>query len=118
MQSCPGCCSSPVRMPPSFSETHLEFVFQHHNHDFERFFFFERHVVGDLFPSPLFIFQSIADNAVGPLEAWIEMKGHVGAGLHAAAALQVHLESAGVEEGGSRTPRGGAGLQAEAWRAQ
>lgn len=81
-------------VPPLFSKTYLEFVFQHHNHNFKRFFFFERHVVGDLFPPPFFILQSIAHDAVGPLEAWVEMKGHVGARLHAAPALQIHLEPA------------------------
>lgn len=94
MQSCPGCLWSLMRIPLSFSKTYLEFIFQHHNHNFKRFFFFERHIVGDLFPSPFFIFQSIAHDAVRPLEARIEMKGHISTRLHAAPALQIDLEPA------------------------
>lgn len=76
-----------MRIQPSFSKTYLEFVFQHHKHNFKRSFFLERHVIGDLFPSPFFIFQSIANNAVGPFETWIEMEGHIGSRLHTAATL-------------------------------
>lgn len=96
-----------MRSQPPPSKTCLELLFQHHDHDLERLLFLERRVVGDLLPAPLLISQSVADNAVGPFEAWIEMEGHICSGFHAAATLQVHLEPVEGRDGHVGTPEGG-----------
>lgn len=76
-------------------DSHLEVVLEDQDDEFESGPRTEGRAWQDLLASPAAPLHCVAHDAGRAAEAWVEVEGHVGSGLDAAAAGQVHLEPGG-----------------------
>lgn len=72
---------------------HLKRVSLHQYDSLKGLSLLKGHLIGDLLLAPALLLQGVADNIGRLLEARVEVEGHICTRLHAAPALEIHLES-------------------------